>query len=221
MPVTEILLLRHGQSEGNEGGRFGGQGPTPLTALGRAQAAAAAAALADEGLTAIYASDLVRAVETAEPIARTSGLPVETSAALRERSVGVFTGLTFAEAEQRYPEHFAAMMRRESDTCPPEGETHAECTARAVAFVERAVARHPGGRVLFVSHAATIYLVLLHVMGMDHARHAQRVWLRSDNCALHRLKLSDSGLWTVLALNDRAHLHGLSDTARAGIQSRR
>src|SRR5690242_7529133 len=119
MAATEILLLRHGQSEGNEGGRFGGHGPTPLTALGRAQAEAAAETLATEGLTAIYASDLPRAVQTAEPVARRTGIAVETTAALRERSVGVFTGLTFAEAEARYPAEFAAMMRRDAGACPP------------------------------------------------------------------------------------------------------
>src|SRR4051812_37490773 len=102
--VAEILLLRHGQSEGNEGNRFGGHGPTPLTARGRRQAELAAAAVAKEGLPALWSSDLVRAVQTAEPIAAACGLPLQQTAALRERSVGVFTGLTFLEAEERYPE---------------------------------------------------------------------------------------------------------------------
>src|SRR5579871_2454219 len=98
MRGTEILLLRHGQSEGNEAGRFGGHGPTPLTARGRAEARAAADALAAEGgLTAIYASDLPRAVETALPICEATGIAMVKTPALRERSVGVFTGLTFAE----------------------------------------------------------------------------------------------------------------------------
>src|SRR3954471_15599612 len=94
MHAAEILLLRHGQSEGNEGGRFGGHGPTPLTALGRRQAEAAARALAAEGLTAIFASDLPRAMQTAEPTVAATGIAMTTTAALRERSVGVFTGMT-------------------------------------------------------------------------------------------------------------------------------
>src|SRR5438270_6335658 len=102
MTGTEILLLRHGQSEGNEGGRFGGHGPTPLTAKGHAQAEAAARAIAAEGgLSAIFCSDLPRAVQTAEPICAATGIAMKQTTALRERSVGEMTGLTFAEAEAR------------------------------------------------------------------------------------------------------------------------
>jgi probable phosphoglycerate mutase len=119
------------------------------------------------------------------------------------------TGLTFEEAEQRFPVEYAAMMSRVPGARPPGGETHAEAQARAVAVLDRVLQRFTTGRVLFVSHAATIYLMLLHVLGIDHATHGGRFYLRSDNCALHRLRREKSGLWTVLALNDRAHLAGL------------
>src|SRR5512144_2073615 len=99
MRGTEILLLRHAQSEGNEEGRFGGHGPTPLTARGRAQAEATARALAREGgLYSIVSSDLVRAVQTAQVVSQATGVKIVTTPELRERSVGVLTGLTFAEA---------------------------------------------------------------------------------------------------------------------------
>jgi probable phosphoglycerate mutase len=210
MRTTEILLLRHGQSEGNEQGRFGGQGPTPLTERGRAQAGAAARAIADEGgLTMIWSSDLVRASETARPIAEATGIAVKITPALRERSVGVFTGLTFAEAEARYPEAYAALMSRDSDARPDGGESAVECTERAVALVEEAVQKFSDGRLLFVSHAATLNLVLLHLLGMSHRTHGRRVWFRTDNCALHRLRRSSEGLWQVVALNDRQHLEKL------------
>src|SRR5438874_632138 len=121
MRGTEILLLRHGRSEGNDEGRFGGHGPTPLSARGHAEAQATARALAGEGgLTAIFSSDLPRAVETARPISEATGIAVSTTPALRERSVGVLTGLTFAEAEARHPEAFDALVRRQSGARPPE-----------------------------------------------------------------------------------------------------
>jgi len=209
MKTTEILLLRHGQSQGNEQGRFGGHGPTPLTDKGRRQAEAVARALGPDGeggLTMIWSSDLVRAVETARPVAEACGIAVETTPALRERSVGVFTGLTFAEAESRYPEAYAKLMARDSDHRPDGGESAVECAARAAALVEQAVARFPAGRLLFVSHAAALNLILIHLLGMEHRTHGRRVWFRTDNCALHRLKRSPDGIWQVLALNDRAHL---------------
>ncbi len=198
--VAEILLLRHGQSEGNEGNRFGGHGPTPLTERGRRQADLTAAALAREGLTAIWSSDLVRAVQTAEPIVAATGLPLRTTPALRERSVGVFTGLTFLEAEERYPDAFAALMRRDPDACPPDGETTHACLARAGAFFDQVTAT--GGRVLLVSHAFTLNLMIRRAVGAN----GPRAFFRTDNCGLHRLRRTAHDFWNVEALNDRRHL---------------
>ena len=206
MSTTEILLLRHGQSEGNESGRFGGHGPTPLTALGHQQAAATAAVLGAERLTRIWASDLVRARQTAEPIAAAAGLPLETTPALRERSVGVFTGMSFTEAEERYPDVFAALMRRDPTACPPEGETVGDCLGRAGAFFDEVVAAAGEGRILLVSHAFTINLILRRLVGLGDS---PSVFFRTDNCGLHRLKRTPHGFWNVEALNDRRHLVGL------------
>ena len=158
----------------------------------------------------LIGSDLIRAVDTAKPIAEATKLEIQVTPGLRERSVGVFTGLTFAEAEERYPDAFAALMRRESGVCPPEGETHHQASSRALAVLDEAVARQPLGRTLLVSHALTLYLVLLHVLGIEHATHAHKLFIRTDNCALHRLRRTPEGLWTVLALNDKSHLHDVT-----------
>jgi broad specificity phosphatase PhoE len=208
MSSTEILLVRHGQSEGNEGGRFGGHGPTPLTALGRRQAGATARALAAEGgLSAIFASDLPRALQTAEPIVAATGIAMRTTPALRERHVGVFTGMTFAEAEAAHPDIFAAMMRRDPDACPPEGESSHDCLLRAGAFFDEITARFSTGRVLLVSHAFTLNMLVRRLMGLQDT---PTVFFRTDNCGLHRLKRSATGFWNVEALNDRRHLAGVT-----------
>jgi broad specificity phosphatase PhoE len=124
--------------------------------------------------------------------------------ALRERSVGAFTGLTFAEAEAAYPAVYSALMRREPDACPPGGETSASCLDRASAVLDEALARYAGGRVVLVSHAYTINLVLRRVMGVTDAR--TPLFFQTDNCALHRLRHSPGGTWTIAALNDLRHL---------------
>src|ERR687885_79383 len=98
METTRILLVRHGQSQGNAERRFGGHSPTPLSELGFRQAEAMARALAAEGVTAIYSSALLRALQTAEPLARATRLEVRATAAFRERNVGLMEGLTFEEA---------------------------------------------------------------------------------------------------------------------------
>src|ERR671921_1502977 len=106
METTRVLLVRHGESRGNAERRFGGHTPTPLSELGHRQAEAAARALASENVTAIYSSDLLRAVQTAEPLARATGLEVEETEAFRERSVGLMEGLTFEEAAAAHPEEY-------------------------------------------------------------------------------------------------------------------
>src|SRR6266542_5849286 len=102
--ITHVLLIRHGQSEGNAARRFGGHTDTPLSSLGRVQAETTARALASERFDAIYSSDLPRAIETAVALAAITGLSVQATDAFRERSVGVMEGLTFEEAAEQYPE---------------------------------------------------------------------------------------------------------------------
>jgi broad specificity phosphatase PhoE len=203
MSALEILLLRHAQSQGNEEGRFGGHGPTPLTSLGRDQAEATARAMAREGgLNAIISSDLVRAVQTAQVIAEATDVRIDTTTELRERSVGIFTGLTFVEAQERHPEAYQALMRRDPSACPPDGETHWQCASRVAACFDRVTSRYPTGRVLIVSHAYTINLLVRRLFRLSDSTE----FFQIDNGALHRLKRRRDGGWTVVALNDRAHL---------------
>jgi broad specificity phosphatase PhoE len=209
MSALEILLLRHAQSEGNEEGRFGGHGPTPLTHAGHLQAEATARALGREGgITALVSSDLVRAVQTGQRICQATGVDMVTTPELRERSVGVFTGLTFAEASERHPEAYAALMRRDPNACPPEGETTWQCSTRAAAAFDRVLLTNATGRVLMVSHAFTINLILRRLFALGDSQ-----FFQTDNCALHRLKRRRDGGWTIVALNDRAHLVELSRPA--------
>lgn len=204
--TTTIILCRHGESEGNREQRFGGHSPTPLTEHGRVQARAAAQQLKAAGIDAIYASDLVRAAETAAVIAEITRLSVRSTSALRERSVGQLTGLTFGEARARFPDAFAALLRMEMHACPPDGETYAQCRARASTFLEQVVAEHAGQRVLLVSHQLTVMQLIFHVLGIDEAQAATRLLFQVDHCALHTLERAAHGGWKVVALNERTHL---------------
>ena len=202
---TTIILCRHGESEGNREARFGGHGPTPLTALGRTQAQATADRLVRAGVDAIYSSDLVRAQQTADIIAATLGSSYESTPALRERSVGIFTGLSFDEARERFPNEYEALLRRDPDSCPPGGETYLQCRARASAFLDDSLVRHPGQRIVLVSHHLALYQLVLHILDVENQANP-RFYVRVDNCALHRFERYPDGVWQVLALNDGAHL---------------
>src|ERR1041385_5934087 len=99
MNATNVFLVRHGQSKGNAERRFGGHTATPLSARGHKQAEATARTLKSESITAIYSSDLARAMETAKPLAKMIGLPVNGTSAFRDRDVGVMEGVRFDDAE--------------------------------------------------------------------------------------------------------------------------
>jgi broad specificity phosphatase PhoE len=209
METTRVLLVRHGQSQGNAERRFGGHSPTPLSELGRRQAEATGRALAREGVTAVYSSDLLRAVQTAEPLARAAGLEVETTAALRERSVGRMEGLTFEEAAAAHPEEYAALLRRDFERVLSGGESYRQLLDRAASALDRAVERHRGGTLALFSHTGTICILALHLMGALDAPHLKPVWLSSDNCGVTRFAVEHGGLIRVKAFNDTRHLAGL------------
>jgi 2,3-bisphosphoglycerate-dependent phosphoglycerate mutase len=205
---TTIILCRHGESEGNRDARFGGHSPTPLTELGRNQARATGRRLSAAGVDAVFSSDLPRAFETAAIIASMAGASQpQVTPLLRERSVGIFTGLTFAEAQTRFPDEYQALLRRDPDSCPPGGETYTQCRSRAAEFMEGVIARHVGQRVLLVSHHLTLFQLVLHILDVESVADP-RFYVRIDNCALHRFERYPDGVWQVLAFNDAAHLTG-------------
>lgn len=207
--TTRVLLVRHGQSQGNAERRFGGHTPTPLSDLGHAQAEATARALASENITAIYSSDLLRAVQTAEPLARATGLRVEQSDAFRERSVGLMEGLTFEEAAAAHPEEYAALLRRDFEHVLAGGESYRQLLDRASARLDRAIEQHRGGTVAVFSHTGTICILTLHVMGALDAPELKPVWLSSSNCGVTRFAIQRGGLTRLLNANDTRHLSGV------------
>ena len=101
--LTRVVAVRHGETVWNAEMRMQGQLDTALSARGRWQARRAAEALADEGIEAIFASDLARAFDTAQAISAVVGLPITRDSGLRERGFGVFQGHLYAEIDARWP----------------------------------------------------------------------------------------------------------------------
>lgn len=209
MDSTRILLVRHGQSQGNAEGRFGGHTATPLSARGLRQAVAVARALASEKITAIYSSDLRRAVQTAEPLSRLTGLEIKRTTAFRERSVGVMEGLTFEEAAAQHPEQYAALIRRDFEHVILGGESYRQMLDRASEKLDHAIEQHRGGRICIFSHTGTICILTLHLMGALDAPKLRPVWIKTTNCGITRIEVRTDGFVRVLAVNDTRHLAGL------------
>nr|MDQ3817445.1 histidine phosphatase family protein [Acidobacteriota bacterium] len=162
--------------------------------------------LASEKITAIYSSDLLRAVQTAEPLARLTGLEIKRTTAFRERSVGVMEGLTFEEAAAQHPEQYAALIRRDFEHVLLGGESYRQMLDRAAQKLDRAIEQHRGGRLAIFSHTGTICILALHLMGALDAQELRPVWITTANCGISRFELRSDGFLRVLALNDTRHL---------------
>lgn len=202
MNPLELFLVRHGESEGNRDKRFTGHGPSPLSPRGVAQAEATGAALAALNVDHVYVSDLVRTRQTAAPLLALTRITPVVLAEIRERDMGRFVGLSFEEVQARYPDAWDAILTRDPDYAPPEGESHRACGDRVACFLDALREKHPHGRVVVVSHGVAIHHMLRHLLGVPLGA----VFFQSDNCCIHHVELRGGNHVRVIALNDRRHL---------------
>jgi probable phosphoglycerate mutase len=202
-PVT-FILMRHGETEWNLSGRWQGQAAdTPLTDLGRAQARIVAARLRAYPIRAIYSSDLLRAHETAQIIGQTLGCaPIIAVPALRESDIGAWTGLTWQEISERFPDEVAAMAAGQ-DVRRGGGESYGELQGRLAAAVDTIAARHAGETVLLVSHGAALRSLVAHVLDASLAQ-MHRIAI-GGNTALSVVQMRQGRL-RLVSYNDTAHL---------------
>jgi probable phosphoglycerate mutase len=181
-PLTEatIHLVRHGQSQWNVEHRIQGQRPhIELTELGRAQAERAAQTLSDSGARRVLSSDLVRAVQTAAPIAAALGVEVELVPALRERGMGAVEGLISGEVWAAHPD----MDWRDPDQRFPGGESKREVYER---FASTLAGLQDGSPVVVVSHGDAIRLALAWLSGQPVAEVG---WFDVPNCSVITAKV--------------------------------
>lgn len=210
---TTLILLRHGETEWNLSGRWQGQAAdTELTDLGRQQARLAANRLRSYPINVIYSSDLLRAFETAQIIGQALGLTPIAEPALRESDIGAWTGLTWAEISERYPEQAAAMFAGQ-DVRRGGGESFGELHDRLAAAAQNIVSRHPGDTVLVVSHGAALRSLVAYVLGASLDQ-MHRIAI-GGNTALSVIQMRDGHL-RLVSYNDTAHLdNGLFRVANA------
>lgn len=201
--TTRLCLVRHGETAWNAERRIQGQLDVPLSALGHAQARAAANWLAREDFSAIYSSDLARALHTAEAAAHLLKLPIRRQTALRERHYGVLQTLTYGEFERRHPSAYARFLAREETfALPGGGESLRQFADRVNRCVDEIVSAHPGGQVLVFTHGGV--LDILHRRASGKPLSAPRDF-EIPNTALNWLEI-DHGIWSILSWADRNHL---------------
>jgi broad specificity phosphatase PhoE len=210
--TTRILLARHGATVLTAEDRFAGSTDVPLGDEGRTQVRQLAARLATEPITAVYASPMVRTLETARVIADPHRLAVRLSPGLREIDHGHWEGLTRHEAVARYPAEYAAWEARPLHAAPVGGESGLEVLTRARAALDAIVASHLGEHVLVVSHKATIRLLVADLLGLDTNSYRRR--LDQQPASLNILDLDADGHAQLVLYNDVSHYgpwHGHTD----------
>ncbi|MFI9590042.1 bifunctional RNase H/acid phosphatase [Nonomuraea sp. NPDC052265] len=202
--ATSLLLLRHGETPLSIERRFSGLGDAELTANGLAQAAAAAERLSREPYRpdVIVSSPLKRARQTAEAVARRTGLDVGVDEDLREADFGAWEGHTFTEVQRQWPAELTAWLAG-PEAAPPGGESFATAAHRVQAAGERLVERYEGKTVLVVSHVTPIKMLLREALT---APLSALYRMHLDLACLSLIEYYADGPAVVKSFNDTAHL---------------
>lgn len=201
-----ILAIRHGETAWNREGRLQGHLNLPLNALGERQAERLGAALADQAIDAVYASDLDRAAVTARRVAAPHGLEVRLDTRLRERAFGQHEGKLWTEIEAGFPEDALRWRRRDPDFEPPGGESLTALYARCTAVVAELAAAHAGQTIAVVAHGGVLDCLYRAATRID--LQAPRSWVLG-NASVNRL-LHSAGGFALVGWNDDQHLQGLA-----------
>ena len=165
--MTDIIIIRHGETTWNVEGRYQGQADPPLNNRGLDQAHEVAELLEDYNLELIYSSPLIRASKTAQVIADQLHIPLHTDARLSEINQGDWQTRLRAEIESLYPDLFQRWETEPWAVTPPGGEGLTAVQSRVYAAIDDIVDHHPGSRVGLVTHRIPIALIKIRYQDLD------------------------------------------------------
>ena len=201
--TTRICFIRHGETDWNVARRIQGHTDIPLNETGRAQALAMAFNAAHQHFRAIYSSDLLRTMETAQVLAQREDQDVKPLAQLRERHYGVFQGITAAEGAELYPQAYAHYVERDLDYDFETGESLRALAERVSEGIDWLVRHHSGQTIAAVSHSGVLDVIYRRATGRP--LHTPRDFV-IPNCALNWFHFDSQG-WHLESWADRHYLH--------------
>jgi alpha-ribazole phosphatase len=200
--MTNLMLVRHGQTDWNTTGKIQGQTDILLNETGRQQAEAVARRLSELKFDAVYASDLQRAWQTAQAILQYHPLAARPEPRLRELHFGDWSGLTFAEIQAINPKALANWQAELPTVAPPGGETLNQMAARVKAVYQEILNAHADQNVLIVTHGGPIQVMLCQMLGHSIKTYWQ---FHLSNASVTKVSIYPEG--TILnLLNDTCHL---------------
>lgn len=205
--MTTLFLIRHAQSDANAEGRVQGWLDSPLSEAGRQQAQALGERFRSTALSAVYASPLARAADTAQAIAAIHNLAVILDDRLKEYHMGRWTGLNRAEIEALSP---GIDLEADHELAVPDGETAQNMRDRVEPFLREVVSRHAGQSIAIITHGGTLGMLVATMLGMPvMRRHPFSFGNTSVTEVTHQ-----RGHWRLRRLNDQCHLHPLQSEWR-------
>lgn len=206
--MTQLILIRHGETEWNRQHRMQGQSDSPLTETGLRQARLLGQRMRDFEFAALYCSDSGRAHHTARCVTEATGHALTVDPRLRERHFGVFEGLTGPEMQAQYPDAYARFKSRDAHYAAPGGESAQAFRDRAFACLNEIAARHADDLVVVVTHGLVCDIAYRAANGID-------LMARRDfalvNTGLNRFRI-DNGAWRLEAWGEAGHLDATDTT---------
>ena len=200
--MTQLILVRHGQTAWNKQPRFRGRADIELDETGLAQAAATAARIAQWPVSAVYSSPLKRAVATAQQIAEKFDLTVQKHDGLLDIYFGTWQGLTAQQAREDNGELLDMWLKSPQKVTFPQGESLAHVQVRVSGALDELTTRHGDETIVLVSHVVVLKVMLCYVLGLDNSH----FWkIEQGTCAINIVKANGSD-YVVSLINDTCHL---------------
>lgn len=204
MTVKRVIFIRPGETDWNRLGRWQGWAAVPLNEHGRQQARQLALYVRNIGLSALYTSDLKRAVETAAILAQELGFTPVLDSRLRERNIGAWQGLTRDEMCAWYPDEYARLLDDPDNFKVPGGESRREVRERALQAFNGLLTQDNGETVGVISHTTAIH-ALLRELVPDHYTSEVAV----SNSSVTTITRGEAERWKLVTADDVLHLEGL------------
>lgn len=204
--MTTMLVIRHGQSISNLQHIFTGHLDLPLTDLGHAQAGVTAQYIKENfNVDRVYASDLRRAYDTGNAVARLFGLTVQTDQRLREIFAGEWEGKTFDELTEQYPNY--TVFRSNIGLCATDGgETVAQLSERALEGFRDIAEQNNGSTIVIATHATPIRALQCHCEGKSLAQMKDVPWVTNASVTVVEY---DNGSFRLREVCHDSHLGGI------------
>jgi broad specificity phosphatase PhoE len=204
---TTILLIRHGQTDGNVNGHYTGWSQEDLNSTGYKQAQLLSNRLTHTQIDAIYTSPLKRTRTTAETVAKPHNLELTTMDDLIEINLGDWQGLQAKEIGQKWPDMWKQSRIDPSGLTWPNGESFAQVARRGASAFEQVAQQNIGKCVAIVTHDIIIRIMVAHVLGVSNSIYRR---MEIGNTSITQIRIIDNQPRQVIKMNDASHLDDMS-----------